>query len=215
VRSCLSGGASDTPIATVSLLMATLCITCLWAMQGGARGTIGDLAFRVAVPPGTPPSQYLAGIAAEPATMPGSIQAGANGHASASVVIVGQVYVGVAVTVGVPARLRTRMAVTAVTADSIGSLPRLNVRVHNAGRHPPRSGRRPPYLVGNRQRPGGGRNRRHRPRRRRRLRPACHRNSRLGRRPAGDRRCDPHHLVVATGPVLQASTPCRQHGTVG
>jgi hypothetical protein len=81
----------------------------------------------------TPPGQYLAGITAESAAPPSRIQAGANGHASSSVIIVSQVNVGVAITVGVLARLRTRMAVLAVTGGYIGSLPRLNVRVRNAG----------------------------------------------------------------------------------
>ena len=91
------------------------------------------LAFRVAVPPGTPRGQYLAGITVESAAPPSPVRAGVNGHASASVIIVSQVNVGVAITVGALARLRTRMAVLAVTSGSVGSLPRLNVLVHNAG----------------------------------------------------------------------------------
>jgi hypothetical protein len=96
----------------------------------GARET---LAFRVAVPAGTPPAQYLAGITAQPAIRPRAVPVGSNGAASAKAVIVDQVTVGVAITVGSFSQLRTTFVVSAVTAGSVGSTPRMYIHVHNSG----------------------------------------------------------------------------------
>ena len=96
----------------------------------GARKT---LAFKVAVPAGTPPAQYLAGITAESAIRPRAVRVGSNGHAAANAIIIDQVTVGVAVTVGTLSRLRTALAISAVTAGSVGSTPRLYIPVHNSG----------------------------------------------------------------------------------
>jgi hypothetical protein len=91
------------------------------------------LAFRVTVPRHIRPGQYLAGITAELATPPGPVKVGSNGHASAQAVIIDQVTVGVAVTVGSLGRLRSALKITGVPALWIGALPRLNVGVHNTG----------------------------------------------------------------------------------
>jgi len=96
-------------------------------------GTGRALGFRVAVPPGTPPGQYLAGITVVAAAPPRSVRIKSHGHVSVNVIVIDQVTVGVAITVGSLPRLRTRLVVPAVTAGSIGSLPRLYVHVRNTG----------------------------------------------------------------------------------
>jgi hypothetical protein len=96
----------------------------------GARMT---LEFRVAVPATTGPGQYLAGITAEPATRSPAVPVGSGGRASAKAVIIDQVTVGVAVTVGRLAHLRTALVISAVRAGSVGSLPRLYIPVRNSG----------------------------------------------------------------------------------
>jgi hypothetical protein len=98
-----------------------------------APGTGLALGFRVAVPPGTPPAQYLAGITAVAAAQPRRVQIASHGHVSVNVVVVDEVTVGVAITVGSLAQLRTELEVPAVTAGSIGSLQRLYVHVRNTG----------------------------------------------------------------------------------
>ncbi|MGH3258145.1 MAG: hypothetical protein ACRDOU_22600 [Streptosporangiaceae bacterium] len=96
-------------------------------------GTGRAIGFRVAVPAGTRPGQYLAGITVVAAAPPHSVQLRSHGHVSVNVIVVDQVTVGVAITVGSLARLRTRLVVPTVTAGSIGSLPRLYVHVRNTG----------------------------------------------------------------------------------
>ena len=96
-------------------------------------GTGRAIGFRVAVPPGTPPGQYLAGITVVAAAPPRSVHLESHGHVSVNVIVVNQVTVGVAITVGSLARLRTSLVVPAVTAGSIGSLSRLYVHVRNTG----------------------------------------------------------------------------------
>lgn len=91
------------------------------------------LGFKVTVPPGTKPAQYLAGITAELATPPAATTVGKKGNASASVIVIDQVTVGVAVTVGSRAHLRTALAVSAATAGWVGSTPRLYIPVQNPG----------------------------------------------------------------------------------
>lgn len=98
-----------------------------------APGTGRALGFRVAVPAGTRPGQYLAGITVVAAAPPRSVRIKSHGHVSVNVIVVDQVTVGVAVTVGSLALLRTRLVVPAVTAGSIGSLSRLYVHVRNTG----------------------------------------------------------------------------------
>jgi hypothetical protein len=98
-----------------------------------APGTGRALGFRAAVPAGTPPGQYLAGITVVAATPPRPLRIKSHGHVSVSVIVIDQVTVGVAITVGRLDRLRTRLVVPALTAGSIGSLPRLYVQVRNTG----------------------------------------------------------------------------------
>lgn len=91
------------------------------------------LGFTVTVPAGTKPSQYLAGITAELAAKPTAAPVGKKGNASASVIVINQVTVGVAVTVGSRAQLKTALAISPVTAGWIGSTPRLYIPVRNPG----------------------------------------------------------------------------------
>jgi hypothetical protein len=98
-----------------------------------APGARKVLAFTIAVPRRTPPGQYLAGISAESATQPRAVRVGSNGPASASVIIIDKVTVGVAVTVGPLSRLRTALVIPAVSAGWIGSTPRLYIPVRNTG----------------------------------------------------------------------------------
>jgi hypothetical protein len=98
-----------------------------------APGTGRGLGFRVAVPAGTRPGQYLAGITVAAAAPPRSVRIRSHGHVSVNVIVVDQVTIGVAITVGSLARLRTRLVVPAVTAGSFASLPRLYVHVRNTG----------------------------------------------------------------------------------
>ncbi|HEY6278175.1 MAG TPA: hypothetical protein VIX86_17805 [Streptosporangiaceae bacterium] len=108
-------------------------VTGLPAVVTLAPGSRRVLPFRVAVPAGTAPGQYLAGLAAEPALRPRPVRIGRAGRATARVVIVDEVVVGVAVTVGSRSQLRTVLSIGAVTGGSVGTTPRLYIHVHNAG----------------------------------------------------------------------------------
>lgn len=98
-----------------------------------APGARRALSFRVAVPRGTRPGQYLAGITAESALRRRAVRLGSHGHASARAIIIDQVTVGVAVTVGSLARLRTGVRISAVSAGWIGTMPRMSIPVRNTG----------------------------------------------------------------------------------
>ena len=96
-------------------------------------GAVEKLPFTVRVPAGTPPGQYLAGLTAEAAVPPPSVQVGSNGKATARAVIVERVTVGVAVTVGALSRMTTRLRIPVVSGQAIGSMVRLNVELANTG----------------------------------------------------------------------------------
>jgi hypothetical protein len=96
-------------------------------------GSTRLLSFTVTVPPSTSPGQYLAGITAQPLSDPQPIAVGSNGAAGASAIVVSQVDVGVAITVGVLAQLSTRLLVSAVTSTAIGPVLRASLRVENPG----------------------------------------------------------------------------------
>lgn len=89
--------------------------------------------FTVHVPAGSPQRQYLAGITIQPGGASAPVTVGSNGSAGASAVIVHQVNVGVAVTVGTLSQLRSSLSITSVTATLVGSTPRLLVREKNTG----------------------------------------------------------------------------------
>ena len=90
--------------------------------------------FTVHVPARTAPGQYLAGITVESAASPRSVQVGSNGKgAIARAVIIDQVTVAVAVTVGSLDQLTTRLQIPAVTGVAIGQLARLSILLRNTG----------------------------------------------------------------------------------
>lgn len=102
--------------------------------QVSLPGLSGErLGFMVRVPAGTPPGQYLSGITAEAAAMPRSVQIGSNGKASARAVIVARVTVGVAVTVGSLAQMRTLLRIPGVSGQDIGPTARLDIVLANTG----------------------------------------------------------------------------------
>jgi hypothetical protein len=93
-----------------------------------------SLAFTVAVPPETPPGQYLSGIAAEYVTPPSPVKVGSNGRSSAQATIVDSVTIGVAVTVGSLSALPSRLSIHSVQGIDEGSVARLNISLYNTGR---------------------------------------------------------------------------------
>jgi hypothetical protein len=96
-------------------------------------GTGERLRFTVHVPRRTAPGQYLAGLSAEPAARPQPVRVGSNGKSQARAVIIDQVTVGVAVTVGSLPRLITRLRIPGVSAIAIGKTARLNIGLSNTG----------------------------------------------------------------------------------
>jgi LPXTG-motif cell wall-anchored protein len=99
-------------------------------LPAGVRET---LPFTVRVPAGTRRRQYLAGITAELATAPPPVQVGSNGKSRASAIIIQQVTVGVAVTVGSLSRMTDRLVIPDVLGGAIGTLARLNIKLANTG----------------------------------------------------------------------------------
>jgi Bacterial protein of unknown function (DUF916) len=98
-----------------------------------APGTREKIPFTVRVPAGVASRQYLAGITAELAARPKAAKVGRHGKATAKAVIVEQVTVGVAVTVGNLSQMRTRLEIAGVSGQAIGTLPRLNVTLRDTG----------------------------------------------------------------------------------
>jgi hypothetical protein len=98
-----------------------------------APGTRERIPFTVRVPAGTAHGQYLAGITAELAAKPKPVKVGQHGNASAKAIIVHQVTVGVAVTVGNLSQLRNRLEIPGVSGQAIGRMPRLNVGLRDTG----------------------------------------------------------------------------------
>jgi hypothetical protein len=96
-------------------------------------GTGERLHFTVRVPAKTPPGQYLAGITAEPAARPRPVRVGSHRQATASAVIIEQVTVGVAVTVGSRSRLTTRLRILSVWGAAAGPAARLDIGLENTG----------------------------------------------------------------------------------
>lgn len=91
------------------------------------------LDFTVTVPPGTPPGQYLAGLTAEAAAEPKPVRVRSEGKATGQVIILDQVTVGVAVTVGSLSELATRLEIPDAFTTVIGSIIRLNIDLANTG----------------------------------------------------------------------------------
>lgn len=98
-----------------------------------AVGASQTLSFTVTVPRDTGPGQYLAGITAEPKVPPPPATVGSNGRASAKAIIIHQIDIGVSVTVGTLADLKTNLEIPTVTSSSVGSTLRLGIHVQNSG----------------------------------------------------------------------------------
>jgi hypothetical protein len=91
------------------------------------------VSFTVKVPAGVARQQYLAGITAEPAQLPRPVPITSSTKASANVVIIDQVSLGVAVTVGAVSKMRSQLGIVGVNLGRIGTTWRLYVLVHNGG----------------------------------------------------------------------------------
>jgi hypothetical protein len=98
-----------------------------------AAHTEEGLRLTVHVPAGARPRQYLAGISAENAVRPAPVTVGAHGKARAQAIIVDQVTVGVAVTVGSLSQMTTRLRIRGVSGADEGRTARLNIRLDNTG----------------------------------------------------------------------------------
>ena len=98
-----------------------------------AAGASTTLPFTVTVPAGTASRQYLAGITAQPKALPPSVTVGGSGQASAHAIIINQISVGVAVTVGRRSQLATVLKVPTVSGAAVGPLARLLVHLDNTG----------------------------------------------------------------------------------
>jgi hypothetical protein len=96
-------------------------------------GTRDRIPFTVRVPAGTPRRQYLAGISAELAAKPKATKVGRHGKTTAKAIIVEQVTVGVAVTVGNLSQMRNQLEIPSVSGQAIGTMPRLNVALRDTG----------------------------------------------------------------------------------
>lgn len=96
-------------------------------------GTGRLLTVSVHVPAGTAPGQYLAGVTAASTARPRSVRVGAHGKAVARAIIIEQVSVGVAVTVGNLSQLVTRLRIPGVSGAAVGDMARLYIRLRNIG----------------------------------------------------------------------------------
>lgn len=89
--------------------------------------------FTVRVPRRVRAGQYLAGITLLAAKKPRPVKVGSRGHASAKAIIIDEVTVGVAVTIGNLAALRSRLRIGQPSAGWIGRVVRLSIPVRNTG----------------------------------------------------------------------------------
>ena len=89
--------------------------------------------FVVRVPRGTPPGQYLSGIAAGPFIRPAPVKIGSNESSSAQAVILNAVTIGVAITVGTLSSLVSRLSIRGVQGVTEGQVARLNISLYNTG----------------------------------------------------------------------------------
>lgn len=94
---------------------------------------VEEAAFKVSVPAGTPAGQYLAGVTAVSASLPKSVLLGRQGKTSERAIVIDEVTVGVAVTVGPLSKLRTQMRIPAVKGSRLEALPRVEMELANVG----------------------------------------------------------------------------------
>ncbi len=89
--------------------------------------------FAVSVPSFVGRGQYLTGITVLAAKNPKAVQVGKRGHSSAQAIVIDEVTVGVALTIGDLSKLTTRLRIGQVSTQWIGTMPRLNIPVANTG----------------------------------------------------------------------------------
>lgn len=94
-------------------------------------GESRTLGFEVHVPAGTADKQYLAGVTVRPAHAAAPVQVGSGKGATAQAVVINEVTVGVAVTVGT--HLHTELGIDDVTGGVTGATSLLNVKVSDPG----------------------------------------------------------------------------------
>jgi hypothetical protein len=127
-----SGGSSYTR-AFESCADAGCWVTGLPGKVTLAADSERQLHFTVRVPAGTPDGEYLAGVTAAPAVQPKPVRVGSDGKATALAVIIDEVTIGVAVTVGSLSRLTTQLEIPSVRGAAIGPTARLDIAVVNTG----------------------------------------------------------------------------------
>ena len=91
------------------------------------------LDFTVTVPDGTAPGQYLGGISAGAEAASPSVIVGSSKRQSTRAVIVQDITVGVAVTVGTFSSLTTRFRIAGVQGATEGPVARLSIQLDNTG----------------------------------------------------------------------------------
>jgi hypothetical protein len=127
-----SGGSSYTR-AFESCADAGCWVTGLPGKVTLAAGSEQQLHFTVRVPAGTPDGEYLAGVTAAPVVRPQPVRVGSDGKATAVAVIIDEVTIGVAVTVGSLSRLTTQLQIPSVRGAAIGPTARLEIALVNTG----------------------------------------------------------------------------------
>lgn len=90
--------------------------------------------FSIKVPRGVKPGQYLTGITLLAAKKPRAVRVSKRGPASAKAVIIEEVTVGVAITVGNLSTLPSGLKIGPTTTTWIGKVPRLSIPVRNTGK---------------------------------------------------------------------------------
>ena len=133
-KGATANGSGDAYVGAFAPCSGSAC----WISGLPATVTLGPhksraIPFTVNVPGGTALRQYLAGITVEPVKSSAPVSVGANKTAGARAVIIHQVNVGVAITVGTLSQLRSSVQIVGVTTATIGSTPRLLVEERNTG----------------------------------------------------------------------------------
>ena len=98
-----------------------------------APGTREKIPFTVRVPAGTPPASTWRASPRSSPISPKRRMVGQHGKATAKAIIIRQVTVGVAVTVGNLSQMRNRLEIPGVSGQAIGTMPRLNVALRDTG----------------------------------------------------------------------------------
>jgi hypothetical protein len=133
-RGATATGSGDAYVGAYGPCSGPAC----WISGLPATVTVGPhksrtIPFTVTVPAGTPDRQYLAGITVEPVKSSAPVSVGGNQTAGAEAVIIHQVNVGIAITIGDLSRLTSRLEIVGLTTATIGSTPRLLVEERNTG----------------------------------------------------------------------------------